>query len=586
MSNYKKINLQKNLNFKKIFSLYDIVDKNIFSKYNDFFIDLDKDLKKYQKYLKNKEEKVHTEYKNILIKNKIKEINLISEEILLDFNNNSSEYLKKKKINIENIEKIIKRVKKEYIKNIKLIGEDNIQDAFFFPDYIIIRNNINKYIFNYFVKEFILKKKIFNTHHNEKIINNDDKYDDLEELIYFFNLINNETSFCKDSPNQWACTDIYDLFFDKKIILGEPSLSGIVFKTNFSNFYDKPIIVKMSMETNIDKYHGDSLLYEYHVHKIVNKMNKYCPNFTLVYNYFNCTPANNLLTFVNKHKTQKNIHSNYFSGNFCSANKSTLKNEFLLSEYVPGGLSLYTYANRINVKNYDVINIILQTMSSVLLAQKKLQFVHNDLHSENIMVLKLKDVYPLNNNKHSYFIYILNNSVLPFVIIETKKIIKIIDYGRTHVKNKKINYSTLNDHSDLVIDEFDEYYDFSFLFFLVQLFLDRKDKSNAYSNYLYNFFNNNYFINKFKKKIDNYYDNLKKSKTKIIKIFKDFIIYNIDNNFIELNENKIKSNNVYVFNHPKKHKINMSDEKIKKLIIDYKKFLKNDIKKIDINKYI
>lgn len=586
-SSYKNLDIQTNSMFKKIFSFYDIVDKGIFSKYDDFFKNFESDFKKYNKYLNVKEKDAEIESKNMLIQRNIYHINVISSNIIHNDDPDGMFFLAEIRMGIRDIEKFIKMTKNEYIKMVKLIADKKNIDLF--ADYIMIRSKINNYIFNYFVKEFILKKKIFDTHYNEKIINDNTKYDDLEELVYFFNLINNKTSFCNTMPDQWACTDMYDIFFGKKEVIGHKSLSGVVFKTNFSNFIDKPIIVKMSLETNIDKDEGDSLLYEYNVQRKINKMSKYCPNFTLVYNYFNCSPANDLMNFISKGKKMTKSQSlKYFHGNFCSAKKSTKKNEFLLTEYVPG-ISLNKYVDEKISKN-ETIQLSMQVMSSVILAQKKLKFVHNDLHGENMMVTDINDIYSKGKNETSYFVYILNNSTLPFVLIEAKKIIKIIDYGRSHVKDKKITYKSLND-SDFIEDKYNEYTDFSFLFNSINTYLMydvKRSKSKENKNYINNFFIKYGYM---KHREELYTDIeilalLKKTKTKIIKIFKDFVTYNIQNNFINLNENDIKSRNVYVYNHSKKHELKLSKNKIKKLIIDYKKFLKNDIKKIDINKYI
>jgi SAM-dependent methyltransferase len=164
---------------------------------------------------------------------------------------------------------------------------------------------------------------------------------------------------------------------------------------------------KLVIKTPKDEDETRSMLFEYYIgSKFINKLRKKTPNFMYTFGIFMC----NSLVKVKNDKPELNV-------GFC--NDSKKKNIYIMFEKVDG-TTLHDYILKVNTeKDLDnIVNVILQVMLSLDIAQKEGEYVHNDLHTDNVMLRKIKS--PI---RHEYLVgkhkYEMN----------MEYIATIIDYG-------------------------------------------------------------------------------------------------------------------------------------------------------------
>ena len=136
---------------------------------------------------------------------------------------------------------------------------------------------------------------------------------------------------------------------------------------------------KLVIKTPKDDDEIRSMLFEYYIgSKFINKLRKKTPNFMYTFGIFMC---NSLVTVKNKTKD--------LNVGFCDDSKKN--NIYLMFEKIDG-MTLHEYIQKVNTEQDldNVINIILQVMLSLDIAQKEGEYVHNDLHTDNVMLRKIK----------------------------------------------------------------------------------------------------------------------------------------------------------------------------------------------------
>lgn len=167
----------------------------------------------------------------------------------------------------------------------------------------------------------------------------------------------------------------------------------------------KKVVVKMGKEIDMLKRDYDNAL-------LLSQLN--CPNFMKYLGFFQCKDN------INNYSKNKNLPPY-----FCQKDGST--NGFIFMDYFELG-SLDKY----NPKNMDeIISIINQIFASLLLAYLTFGFIHNDLHTGNILVKK---------TSKPYFTYKIKNKTIK---IQTHGIqIVFFDFDRSlFVENKDNNFS-------------------------------------------------------------------------------------------------------------------------------------------------
>ncbi len=180
----------------------------------------------------------------------------------------------------------------------------------------------------------------------------------------------------------------------------------------------KKVVVKMSKEIDMLKRDYDNAL-------LLSQLN--CPNFMKYLGFFQCKDN------INNYSKNKNLPPY-----FCQKDGST--NGFIFMNYFElGSLDKYKPKN-IN----EIISIINQIFASLLLAYLTFGFIHNDLHTGNILVKK---------TSKPYFIYKIKNKKIK---IETHGIqIIFFDFDRSYfVQNNNNNFVKFLSDINFFIDRY------------------------------------------------------------------------------------------------------------------------------------
>ena len=154
----------------------------------------------------------------------------------------------------------------------------------------------------------------------------------------------------------------------------------------------------------------DDMKQEYFIGaKIINKLRYKVPTFMYTLGIFGCDP------FV-------------IDGKICT--KDTPKVPFMIAENIPGKTVTDMIESReLSFKSW--LNIFMQLLASLELAQRECQFTHYDLHTQNVMVRKVE--------KMSYCVE-LGNTIIHFK--DVTEIPVIIDFGLASVSDENKHYGS------------------------------------------------------------------------------------------------------------------------------------------------
>lgn len=168
---------------------------------------------------------------------------------------------------------------------------------------------------------------------------------------------------------------------------------GITSKASIK-YIENSLAIKQSK----DIHNQDDIIHEFFVGTLMNTLRKDLPNFVFTLGFFSCDNS---------------------ISRFCQ----TLGNNYkLLLEYI-NGKNLKTMIKEKKMTKVQFINIILQIFFSLEYAETKYKFVHNDLHTENIIVRQLRTDQIISYNIAGAQINIV-----------TDMIPVIIDYGMSRIE--------------------------------------------------------------------------------------------------------------------------------------------------------
>ena len=193
-------------------------------------------------------------------------------------------------------------------------------------------------------------------------------------------------------------------------MIGEASGMGSIIKSSFSYnlapIKDKPFHYNFVIKTNKFPNSRPEFIQEVANGLIINSLRQIIPNFPLTLGGFGCNkdPSAGL--------------------NLCKGN---VEGSYVILEYIVGD----TFKKYIRTHSKtEIFYGILQTMFGLHYAQKKVEFTHYDMHSDNVMITDIgRTVY--------YKYYIGNNDY----ILPTSVNCFVIDFGWSHVSG--VNYSTV-----------------------------------------------------------------------------------------------------------------------------------------------
>lgn len=198
---------------------------------------------------------------------------------------------------------------------------------------------------------------------------------------------------------------IFKKLFEIHKILPQSSINGSGIVLRMLN--GKGSVPKLLMKTALNPVKSDPLSYEYYVGLTLNTLRlKNIRNFAVLYGRV-------------VHNEKSNLFYEYI--------RDKEENTITLNKYITEYLPMEKEVGQINI-----VNILLMLLISLQCAQDELRFTHYDLHTNNILLVKLNDMYEF-DFKWRGKEYKLFTQYVPY----------IIDFGRSHIDpNKAIKYES------------------------------------------------------------------------------------------------------------------------------------------------
>lgn len=161
----------------------------------------------------------------------------------------------------------------------------------------------------------------------------------------------------------------------------------------------------------ISKYVNYLVQHEYTVMKGLEVLSPYCPHF--------CKPVGTLLCEIDP-QTGKGDNP------FLLTTKHPIEKEILLTEYIDNSCKLYNCIRSSKITDNVLYSTIKQVLMAISMAQRKKNFTHYDLHSNNVMMKKC--------NKDVVFLYVLDEDN-QFCIPTHGHYPMIIDFGFSYISD-------------------------------------------------------------------------------------------------------------------------------------------------------
>jgi hypothetical protein len=227
-----------------------------------------------------------------------------------------------------------------------------------------------------------------------------------------------------------------------------------VIESDFKNIYIKYLSKGVNGKVFLSKYDGvkpfvikenidvkSSLEHEALIGFLMNALRPVIPNYMYTYCYFECGEDNG-----------KNICSKFTSRDYIAVenihNNKTLYNSIIDKNFT-------SYKNSVG----DVLDIILQILSSLSVAQKYYKFMHNDLHNNNVL---------LQENIAGIYIPIYKDGKL-IMNFKPRYIARIIDFGMSNItlsngvkfQYKDKEFNGLFDIYKIIMFCFEDFYNYN-----------------------------------------------------------------------------------------------------------------------------
>tara|TARA_B100001063_G_scaffold227737_1_gene238502 strand:- start:1419 stop:2807 length:1389 start_codon:yes stop_codon:yes gene_type:complete len=194
----------------------------------------------------------------------------------------------------------------------------------------------------------------------------------------------------------------------------------------------------------------DNIVYEFEVGLFINEHFRPCyPCFLQTYDLIHAEDSNKIQSYIKKKdllkpQTEENQRKETFStlkvilpNAIDSTDPSTCENKHnyvVKIQYVSNGETLYDLLSKSVLDEYDINAILMQIYAPLYHIneiKKKTIFIHNDLHFNNIFVIKLKE--PI----HIEYTFSSTTTTTITTTITTQYLVKMIDYGRCHIPETK-----------------------------------------------------------------------------------------------------------------------------------------------------
>jgi hypothetical protein len=217
--------------------------------------------------------------------------------------------------------------------------------------------------------------------------------------------------------------------------IGKKSSNGVIYQIKYHHRdYDAYAVLKSSIDIQ-----SDNLMYEYMVGMFLNRviMRTLCFIGTFGMFKYNTQNAWNQVT----ENMNYNIDNKFLMENLSNImpkintiQSSCINSHRLciLIENIPSAKSLHDMKKRNDFIQNDFIYVYYQIYAGLVMLEGN--FVHNDLHNDNVLL------YEPYTDKYFIFEYHLHDKITTFY---SPYIAKIIDYGRSYFNENKSNNSTV-----------------------------------------------------------------------------------------------------------------------------------------------
>jgi len=192
--------------------------------------------------------------------------------------------------------------------------------------------------------------------------------------------------------------------------IGGESADGVAMTADVGG--DAPLFVVKSPKRQESQ--ENSLLHEYFIGVYgTNQLKSIIPTFVYVFGTFTCSPPyidNYAYLGDNKPLSPDEDRT---ALTYCQNDDNQVN--YVMYENVPG-ISLQVFVQTCSPEEY--LSIIIQILIALHIANQTVQFGHNDLHDQNVLVVELPEAISIRYKD---------------IYLETKYVAKIIDFGRSHI---------------------------------------------------------------------------------------------------------------------------------------------------------
>ena len=207
-------------------------------------------------------------------------------------------------------------------------------------------------------------------------------------------------------------------------VLSDQSAEGVVWtlKLNTPSVHiDNIPLFAIMKYSKLRKYPNS--VHELAVGIEINKLRKFVPNFMYTLGGFLCSPPS-----IKKLKSMDpKINNTYNFSSLCTTTNREKLEVMVLSEVVPAKYDFHNFLKK-EKDEKEISKILIQIFYALYIAFRELQFIHGDLHSENILIDETKPtVIDMNLKNGSSF------------NLTVSKIPVIIDYGYASLKPMRLS---------------------------------------------------------------------------------------------------------------------------------------------------
>jgi hypothetical protein len=221
--------------------------------------------------------------------------------------------------------------------------------------------------------------------------------------------------------------------------IGSDSANGVIYQIKYEHdHYNAYSVLKLSIDDE-----SDNLMYEYLVGSFLNSIMHKTTCFIGTFGIFKFNNQYALNQVINGNKYDANINKQFLIDNLSyldpEPNINTIhtscqepSTRCILIENIPSAKTLHDMKNMNEFIQHDFIFVYYQIYAGFVMLNGN--FVHNDLHSDNVLV------YQPFTDKYFIYEYHLQGKITTFY---SPYIAKIIDYGRSYFYENEQNNSAV-----------------------------------------------------------------------------------------------------------------------------------------------